>query len=410
MVDKVYRWRLFVLKRARLKGRLYRSGMTDQIQPNRASKTNRLAYIDWMRGLACVLMFQTHCYDSWLSPQARKSALYAWSQLGGTLPAPLFIFLSGVSFALVTERLREKGTSRNAALKAAILRGAEIFGLGILFRLQEYTLGHRWVPWTDIFRVDILNILGLSMVLMGVLCWFGAKEDAERARNAGMIVALTAAAAFALATPQLWTVRRPHFLAWPIESYINGVHTFNQPQPWLFPMFPWSAFAFAGLAVGFFLFTKYAKSREAWAFLSLGAVGLLACLLSYVFDALPVQLYPVYDYWHTSPNFFLLRCGVLLGILFLAYAWCRWGFAQRGFSPVMQLGKTSLLVYWVHMEFVYGTFSILPKRQCTILQATFGLVAIALAMLLLSLLRTHAKSRGWGAPRKRPAVALGEPA
>ena len=47
----------------------------------------RLSYIDWMRGLACVLMFQTHCYDSWLSPEARNSVTFAWSQLLGTLPA-----------------------------------------------------------------------------------------------------------------------------------------------------------------------------------------------------------------------------------------------------------------------------------------------------------------------------------
>src|SRR5215469_2940907 len=81
----------------------------------------RLAYIDWMRGLACVLMFQTHCYDSWLSPEARKSSsLIIWSQLGGTLPAPLFIFLAGVSFALVTERLREKGVERAAIAKQTI--------------------------------------------------------------------------------------------------------------------------------------------------------------------------------------------------------------------------------------------------------------------------------------------------
>ena len=90
-----------------------------------------------MRGLACVLMFQTHCYDSWLSPAARKSSsLIIWSQLGGTLPAPLFIFLAGVSFALVTERLREKGVERHAIAKQTILRGAEIFGMGLLFRAQ----------------------------------------------------------------------------------------------------------------------------------------------------------------------------------------------------------------------------------------------------------------------------------
>src|SRR5213078_3231112 len=104
----------------------------------------RLAYIDWMRGLACVLMFQTHCYDSWMSPEAKKSSsLIGWSRLGGTLPAPLFIFLAGVSFALVTEKLREKGIARNAIAKQTILRGAEIFGMGLLFRVQEFVLGYR---------------------------------------------------------------------------------------------------------------------------------------------------------------------------------------------------------------------------------------------------------------------------
>ena len=82
----------------------------------------RLSYIDWMRGLACVLMFQTHCYDSWLSPEARHSTLFVWSQLGGTLPAPLFLFLAGVSFALVTERLREKGGAHTSGRASLAIR------------------------------------------------------------------------------------------------------------------------------------------------------------------------------------------------------------------------------------------------------------------------------------------------
>ena len=98
----------------------------------------RIAYIDWMRGLACLLMFQTHCYDSWLGGAARKSAFFGWSQLGGTLPAPLFLFLAGISFALVTDRMRRKGISANRIAATTIRRGAEIFALGLLFRLQEF--------------------------------------------------------------------------------------------------------------------------------------------------------------------------------------------------------------------------------------------------------------------------------
>src|SRR6201982_944491 len=136
------------------------------------SAMSRLAYVYWMRGLAWGLTFQQHGYASWLSPAARKSsALIIWSQLGGTLPAPLFIFLAGVSFALVTGRLREKGVERHAIAKQTILRGAEIFGMGLLFRAQEFAIGYPWSPWSDLLRVDVLNILGLSMMLMGVLCW-----------------------------------------------------------------------------------------------------------------------------------------------------------------------------------------------------------------------------------------------
>src|SRR5277367_1177277 len=124
-----------------------------------------------MRGLACLLMFQTHCYDSWLGGAARDTSFIGWSQLGGTLPAPLFLFLAGISSALLTDHMRQKGIAPNAIALTTIRRGAEIFGLGLLFRLQEFILAWGWSPWSDLFRVDILNTIGLSMMLMGVLCW-----------------------------------------------------------------------------------------------------------------------------------------------------------------------------------------------------------------------------------------------
>src|SRR5712664_1777464 len=260
--------------------------MADQIQP----AARRLAYIDWMRGLACVLMFQTHCYDSWMSPEAKKSSsLIAWSRLGGTLPAPLFIFLAGVSFALVTEKLREKGIERNAIAKQTILRGAEIFGMGLLFRVQEFALGYPWSPWTDLLRVDVLNILGLSMMLMGVLCWATGEGAVAAAGLRTLVAGISAAAIVALVTPPLWTTYRPSFLPWPLESYINGVHIFKEPQPWLFPLFPWSAFAFAGLAAGFFIFSEFARRREGLAFAALGATGIVVCCLWVLFDASHVR-------------------------------------------------------------------------------------------------------------------------
>ena len=378
-----------------------------------AEKTKqRLAYIDWMRGLACLLMFQTHCYDSWLSGGARTSKFFMWSQLVGTLPAPLFLFLAGVSFALVTDKLRQRGVSANEIATTTLRRGAEIFGLGLLFRVQEYLLGQPWAPWTDLLRVDVLNMIGLSMVLMALVCRVatvgGRNEngksgssgaaasgmDKSRTRLASVAVAVVVALAIAMATPPLWTTWRPRALPWYLESYVNGVHTFGVPQPWLFPMFPWLAFGFAGLAVGLGLFGEWARRREAAAMALVGLGGVAIVVIALWLDAQPRQLCAVYDYWHTSPNFFLVRTGFLLVIVFGSYAWCRWGAGQWGFSPLIRLGQTSLLVYWVHIEFVYGRFSILPKRAMSIPAATLGLTAIFLAMLLLSVARTRLKGSG----------------
>lgn len=374
---------------------------------------SRLAYIDWMRGLACVLMFQTHSYDSWLSPQARQSRFFMYSQLGGTFPAPLFLFLAGISFALVTEKLIRKNLPTPQIAATTIRRGAEIFAFGLLFRLQEYLIAWGWAPKSDLLRVDILNTIGLSMMLMGVLCWFVLSLFRNRSTAASpqreipatpllsdvarsddfprtflILASACAALAISLVTPLLWTTWRPLFLHWPLESYINGVHNLGTPQSWLFPVFPWSGFAFAGLAIGFLLQSR--RIRPAALFSSFAICGVLLVETGRWLDARQLQLYPVYDFWHTSPNFFLIRLGMLLVILAFGYAWCRWGLALRGFSPLIQLGQASLLVYWVHIEFVYGRFSILPKRSLGVGSASIGLLIITLSMLLLAYLRTHA--------------------
>jgi uncharacterized membrane protein len=401
-----------------------------------------------MRGLACLLMFQTHCYDAWLGGDARNTRFLKGSQLLGTLPAPLFLFLAGVSFALVTDKLIRKNLSPAEISRTLLRRGAEIFAFGLLFRLQEFLIAWGWAPWSDLLRVDVLNIIGLSMILMAFLCGItltictethdanqptpsddshqvmrsgGSHEgtpppgsyqvmpsDIPQAAEKGsgfsrcgaalVAAAIAAASLIALLTPPLYTTWRPTWLRWPLESYIDGCHNLGAPQPWLFPIFPWSAFAFAGLAVGFILFNNLlfnsrvskgqARTHTAETLAVLAAVGAIAIFAARLLDHSSFHLYSTYDYWHTSPNFLMMRIGLLLVIAFLSYAWCRWGLGTRGFSPLMQLGQTSLLVYWVHIEFVYGRFSLLPKRSETILTASRGLLEIFIFMLILSLLRT----------------------
>ena len=91
---------------------------------------SRFAWIVWMRGLACVLMFQTHCYDSWLGGQARPRR---FSGRNSYLPCGP---LSGGNLV----RSSARRTSRRSRSSRPPPRIAEILGYGFRFRLEEYLI------------------------------------------------------------------------------------------------------------------------------------------------------------------------------------------------------------------------------------------------------------------------------
>ena len=84
-------------------------------------------------------------------------------------------------------------------------------------------------------------------------------------------------------------------------------------------------FVISGLTAGLALLSDWVKRHEAAAFAASGIGGTALILVARWLDHQPRQLYAVYSFWTTSPNFFLLRVGLLLVILFAVYAWCRWG-------------------------------------------------------------------------------------
>jgi hypothetical protein len=57
-------------------------------------------------------------------------------------------------------------------------------------------------------------------------------------------------------------------------------------------------------------------------------------------------------------------------------------------------------VYWVHIEFVYGRVSILPKHRVGIPMASVGLAVISVAMVGLAYYRTRMKDK----PRRAEVV------
>ncbi|MCA1649129.1 MAG: DUF1624 domain-containing protein [Acidobacteria bacterium] len=64
------------------------------------TRAPRRGYLDWMRGVAVLIMIEAHLLDSWTGGVDRSTRTFGWSLILGGLGAPLFLYLAGVSVAL----------------------------------------------------------------------------------------------------------------------------------------------------------------------------------------------------------------------------------------------------------------------------------------------------------------------
>lgn len=348
------------------------------------SAPGRLGYVDWMRGFAVLLMMQTHAYDSWLAAEAKQTTFYGWSRLIGGYAAPLFLFLAGAALALVAESRFRKGRAAAEVAREGTIRGLEVLGYAALFRLWMFVTSGFAKP-ADLLRVDVLNCIGLSMMVVSAV----ALVQPTASRRLGGAFGLGLATA--LLTPLAWDSPWPAWIPGPLLAYVSG----RTPGSF-FPLFPWGGFTAAGAAAGFLLARARAEGREGRTVAALAAFGAAAIPAALLLDRLP-QVYPRYDFWWTSPNYFLIKVGILLLVLGVSYAWDRAPWTAWP-SALRQMGRTSLLIYWVHIEIVYGGI-VAPglRKDLGVAGASWGLALLTLAMLLLSILRTE-----W--PRWRPRL------
>ncbi len=357
--------------------------------PRSLRPASRLDAVDWLRGLAVVLMIQTHLYDSWVSPAAKLTGAFWWTRYLGGVPSRLFLLLVGVSMAIGFERQLERGAERAAIVRASVRRGLEILALAYLFRFQEYALAGFWGPISDLFRIDILNCIGASMILVALVA-------APRAGRPQVAVALAATALFVGLGAVVGPAHFPTFLPTPLTAYIGG----QRPMSW-FGLFPWAAWAFVGLVVGHvWVRASRTPRREALTYLLTGAVGLAlmgAVLLVRKWNPYVIR-YPNEVVQQMGPGTFFYRLGLNLLLAFVGYAVTR--LRAGRFSMMRQLGRTSLLVYWIHVDLCYGLVSRRLHHNLDMRQATLGFVLMTGAMLLVSL----AKTKYWDPwRRRRPA-------
>ncbi len=362
-----------------------------------AASANRRAYLDWMRGLSVLFMIEAHSFDAWTRLADRTLPAYKAANFIAGLAAPIFLFLAGVSVVMAGSARARRSGDRAAAAWSVQKRGWQIFGLAFLFRLQSWILSPG-ATVRGIFKADILNIMGPSIA---AAAWIWGRLADHRARLVAFGV-LTCA--FTYATP---IVRHAAWVAWlpdPIEWYIRPF-----PKLSVFTFFPWAGFVFAGAFVGEWLDTVKSPSEEWRMNRRLGAAGVLLIAGGFGASVLP-SLYPAghSEFWTSSPLYYFVKIGIMLALMAAIYAYVQRPLSAEprnpAWSPMLEFGRSSLFVYWIHVELAYGVFSFPLHRK---LPVAWSFVAFTIFSALLygtALLKSRVV-RDWRAKRLTPRPA-----
>lgn len=324
----------------------------------------RFPFLDWMRGLAVLIMIQCHTFNSLARMDLRESGPYVLTQFIGGMAAPLFLFMAGMTFGFQMESMERRELPAGRRWVLSMRRAGYILGIAFLFRLTNWAAALPQADWHEIIKVDILNCMAVAMMVFSLAARFDA---AGRARfGAGLALAIAVAAPLVAGLPWGWAPEllrqyltpsgRGHFAFFPCASYVGfgltlGTLVKRSSEERIDRLMRWSALLGFGLVFG-----------------------------SQYFSNLPYSFYPQSNFWTTSPALILIRLGVMLLIMGAAYLWTSFTVVPR-WSWIQILGKNSLMVYWVHVMLVYGDLA-KPLKRTLDIPGTWLVTGVVTALML----------------------------
>lgn len=184
----------------------------------------RYSSIDLLRTIAIVVMVFVHFAENLSGIQLPITGL----------GAPLFAFLSGLSYRLWVDGLEANGTSEEEISKRSIRRGFFVFAVGFAFNIFV------WLP-EDTYNWDVLTMIGFSLLALNVL------------RRLPLAIPILVAVVSILVSPLL------REMAGYQDYWKSGYFEVDLTLPDImigffatgyFPLFPWMAHSIVGLVAG----------------------------------------------------------------------------------------------------------------------------------------------------------------
>ena len=361
------------------------TGLRTELTGEPSSFQSRIVTVDLARVLAIMLMIQGHTLDVLLAPAYRHGfAFNCWVFLRG-LTAPTFLLLSGFSFSLSTMRRWDSYLYLSSSVWRRLRRFGSFILLGYAMHLPGRSLqDFRMLDaagWQSGLQVDVLQCIGLTLIMLQFLVLAAGSHRRFAMLAIGSAIFIVAVSPLVWAMD--WSGHVPSFFA----PYLND-RTGS-----LFPLFPWSAYVFAGAGAGC-VWVQCHSSRGLLLARTLSVGAPLLILTGLLLEYGAVRVYGNADFWRASPSLFLVRVGcvgVLLGIVRHVESTLR--IPGRALHS---LARESLFIYFVHVCVLYGSIWNPGIRQWSgaslpPLSALGWALALILSLTLLALIWNKAK-------------------
>ena len=318
----------------------------------------RLRALDWLRGIAVLVMAECHVFNALLAPEYRLARWFAAVNWINGLVAPAFLLVSGGVMGMNLQKRWEQGTAK------LWRRVGQIFIVAYLLHLPTPLLwqffgsrgSHLIELWT---KMDILQCVAGSLAIILLLVPVTRTPRIHRGACAALgILAATSATAMAS-----WAsdVSAPKWLLnylWP-----TGVGKF--------PLVPWAAFPLIGVWLGPAIFcslpsvwraglpasrtdvARQGPRRPGRSQLETAPTTTRQSLRSVVAGVifLAASTFMTSPIAYDGPFVFERMGWVLMGL-----AGCCWlDQPWRGTKWILQFGELSLWSYTVHLIIVYGS-------------------------------------------------------
>ena len=306
----------------------------------------RHLFIDFYRTAVILLMLEGHVVRALLAPYLRQMWLFQQHEFIHGMSAPAFLFGAGMTFVISTRKRWIEYHHWGQPLAWRTGRFLVIISLGLMlhlpfFSFRKIVLDGTTADVLQLFQCDVLACIGIGLLSLHALLFFFRNEK----HFYGLVLATILAICFL--TPYAWDFDALRALPLPVAQLVNSDH--GSP----FPLFPYLGFLYAGVIVSWEFLAAVRHGRQKLFMLRLALLGASLVAAGMLFDALPVHLYPHYNFWYTSPNYFLIRAGALMvGLAGCWYASTKISHPRYWYTV---LGRESLFVYVLHLILLYGT-------------------------------------------------------